>query len=236
MSCAVMHLLVAGPAHAALQHRLHAELCGDIAYVDLLIAERERRRARRNLETGHPVEGVRQFFGKPIRKILFVGIAASESQTRTGRLHQNVPNPFNPRTTISFDTASDDGDVRLIILDPAGRYIRTLVDGIYPAGAHQVEWVLGCNDEKRLREHVRRTFDGDLALGHGFQQCALGFRSRAVDLVGQHQLGKNRSLVKFELFQVTSVYRDTQDVGGQQVRGELDALIAGPDHGCERMG
>jgi hypothetical protein len=42
-------------------------------------------------------------------------------------LHQNVPNPFNPVTTIKFDLARD-GHVSLNIYDVAGRLVRTLVN------------------------------------------------------------------------------------------------------------
>jgi hypothetical protein len=49
-------------------------------------------------------------------------------------LHQNVPNPFNPVTTIRFDVAHA-GRVRLHIYDVAGRRLRTLVDARMGAGA-----------------------------------------------------------------------------------------------------
>jgi hypothetical protein len=42
-------------------------------------------------------------------------------------LRANVPNPFNPTTTIRFDLAHD-GHVRLRIYDVAGRIVATLVD------------------------------------------------------------------------------------------------------------
>lgn len=51
-----------------------------------------------------------------------------------------VPNPFNPRTEISF-TLSDRQDVRLEIYDLAGRRVLTLVDGTMPAGEHAVPWL-----------------------------------------------------------------------------------------------
>jgi hypothetical protein len=51
-------------------------------------------------------------------------------------LAQNYPNPFNPSTRIPF--SSDGGYVQLRIFDTAGREIRTLVDGVYPAGDHEV--------------------------------------------------------------------------------------------------
>jgi hypothetical protein len=54
-------------------------------------------------------------------------------------LDQNVPNPFNPRTTISFDVSSP-GHVKLAVYDLAGRLVRTLHDGHHGGGPGQVEW------------------------------------------------------------------------------------------------
>jgi flagellar hook assembly protein FlgD len=54
-------------------------------------------------------------------------------------LEQNLPNPFNPLTTIRFvlPTASH---ATLEIVDVAGRHIRTLVDQSLAKGDHQVVW------------------------------------------------------------------------------------------------
>lgn len=54
-------------------------------------------------------------------------------------LHQNVPNPFNPRTRIGF-TLPEDGFAELAVYDAAGRCIVTLVHAWRPAGTHWVEW------------------------------------------------------------------------------------------------
>jgi len=55
-------------------------------------------------------------------------------------LHQNVPNPFNPTTTIAFDLARA-GHVRLEVFDVGGRSVRTLMDAAMPAGRnHHVVW------------------------------------------------------------------------------------------------
>ena len=51
-------------------------------------------------------------------------------------LHQNYPNPFNPSTRISF--TSTGGHVQVTIFDTIGREIRTLVDGSFAAGDHEV--------------------------------------------------------------------------------------------------
>jgi hypothetical protein len=54
-------------------------------------------------------------------------------------LHPNVPNPFNPTTTIRFDL-SRPGRVSLRLYDVAGRLVRTLVDADMPPGRHAVTW------------------------------------------------------------------------------------------------
>jgi len=59
---------------------------------------------------------------------------------RQTALHQNVPNPFNPTTQISFDLAQS-GKVALRIYDVAGRLVRTLIDKEMAAGRnHTVVW------------------------------------------------------------------------------------------------
>jgi hypothetical protein len=57
----------------------------------------------------------------------------------TTRLGPNVPNPFNPRTTISFDLVQS-GQTRLAIFDVRGMLVRQLVDEDLPAGPHSVVW------------------------------------------------------------------------------------------------
>jgi hypothetical protein len=54
-------------------------------------------------------------------------------------LRQNVPNPFNPSTTIRFDLP-DRTKTTLRIYDIAGREICTLLDGTMNAGEHSATW------------------------------------------------------------------------------------------------
>ena len=54
-------------------------------------------------------------------------------------LHQNVPNPFNPLTTIRYDLPAN-ARVRLSIIDVAGRRVRTLVDEQQTAGSRSAIW------------------------------------------------------------------------------------------------
>ena len=63
----------------------------------------------------------------------------SEAHPVQFALDQNVPNPFNPTTTIRF-TVPQDGTARLAIHNIHGQLVRVLVDGPTPAGHHEVAW------------------------------------------------------------------------------------------------
>ena len=54
-------------------------------------------------------------------------------------LLQNYPNPFNPSTQIRFSLPVNQRVV-LTIYNVNGQKVRTLVDGVQPAGLHQVRW------------------------------------------------------------------------------------------------
>jgi flagellar hook assembly protein FlgD len=56
-------------------------------------------------------------------------------------MRSNVPNPFQSRTTITFDLARS-APVSLVVYDVSGRRVRTLVDGAAElgAGAHTADW------------------------------------------------------------------------------------------------
>lgn len=78
-----------------------------------------------------------------------IGVAADlrslpPSLPRAGAvsLAQNVPNPFNPSTTVSFTVAQEAGTVqaRLAVYDLRGALVRTLLDGTVEPGTHRLEW------------------------------------------------------------------------------------------------
>lgn len=59
-------------------------------------------------------------------------------------LLQNYPNPFNPATVVAYSLDSE-MIISLKIYDLSGRLVRTLVNGVKPAGDHSVVWN-GLND------------------------------------------------------------------------------------------
>jgi len=59
-------------------------------------------------------------------------------------LRSNYPNPFNPTTTIAFDTHKE-GLVVMEIYNIKGQKVKSLVNEVMPAGYHKIEW--NGNDE-----------------------------------------------------------------------------------------
>jgi subtilisin family serine protease len=76
------------------------------------------------------------------------GNATPPPATAGPRLAQNVPNPFNPATSIRFTPAAGGGELTLRIFDAHGRLTRTLLDGPVAAEAESVVWD-GRDDARR---------------------------------------------------------------------------------------
>jgi hypothetical protein len=67
-------------------------------------------------------------------------VPAGPASLSTGiRLDPNVPNPFNPRTTISYGLA-DAGFTTVRIYDVSGRQVKSLFEGFRNAGDHNLIW------------------------------------------------------------------------------------------------
>ena len=49
------------------------------------------------------------------------------------------PNPFNPQASVRFQLTAD-GPIALRVYDPAGRLVRDLAGGDWPAGSHELLW------------------------------------------------------------------------------------------------
>ena len=71
---------------------------------------------------------------------------------------------------------------------------------------------------------MRDAIDGNLAFLHRFEERGLGLGRSAVDLVGEQDVGEDRSPPKLEVGGALIVDRGSRHVGGHQVRRELNAL------------
>lgn len=69
-----------------------------------------------------------------------VAVPSTPGTPEEAALHPNRPNPFNPRTTISYATA-EPASVTLRVFDTAGRLVDVLVEAeTMPAGTHTATW------------------------------------------------------------------------------------------------
>ena len=94
--------------------------------------------------TGLPLAAVYQWSFTTAAAVSAVGPQLPQIRTE---LLPNVPNPFNPATTIAFNLA-DEGRVDLRIYAIDGRLVRTLVTGTMGAGTHRLTWT-GTDDDGR---------------------------------------------------------------------------------------
>jgi hypothetical protein len=67
------------------------------------------------------------------------GEMSASRQLAAKDLAQNVPNPFNPATEISFQLERP-GQVLLVVFNSSGKVVRTLVNEYRSAGPHIVAW------------------------------------------------------------------------------------------------
>ena len=69
-----------------------------------------------------------------------VTAATDPAIPQTYRLYPNVPNPFNPTTSIRYDVPAGGGMVTFRIYDVSGKLIQTVLDGPQTAGQQTVTW------------------------------------------------------------------------------------------------
>ena len=82
---------------------------------------------------------------------------------------------------------------------------------------------------------MRLAADGHLPLLHRLEQGALHLGGRAVDFVGQQQVGEDRAAVRRERALLGLEDHGADDVAGQQVGRELDALELHAQRLAERL-
>jgi hypothetical protein len=66
-------------------------------------------------------------------------VSIESEESRTFKLHDNFPNPFNPSTSIKFSVPAT-GLVSLKVFDITGKEVTTLVDGNIEQGEHEVNF------------------------------------------------------------------------------------------------
>ena len=102
-------------------------------------------------------------------------------------------------------------------------------------GSLLLDRVLRGQDEKRLVERERFVADRDLMLLHRLQQRRLHLGRRAVDLVGQNEVGEDRALAGAERPFARIIDQRADQVGRQQVRRELNAVELAMDRRRQRL-
>src|SRR5439155_9345088 len=83
--------------------------------------------------------------------------------------------------------------------------------------ALELDWVLGRQHQEGLREHAGHAIDRDLAFAHGFEQRALRAWCRAVDLVGQQDVGEDWAGLEAECAFVLAIDRYAEHIIWQQI-------------------
>jgi hypothetical protein len=77
--------------------------------------------------------------GEACTTIQYAPTAVEEPKVLAFALKQNVPNPFKIATTIRY-TLAEESQVRLSVIDLAGREVASLVNGTEKGGEHAIEW------------------------------------------------------------------------------------------------
>ena len=80
-----------------------------------------------------------QFIVKGTTDTLSLKIEGTETIPHEFNLHQNMPNPFNPITSLRYDLP-EDGLVKITVYDMMGRVVKTLVNSSQTAGLKSVQW------------------------------------------------------------------------------------------------
>ncbi len=107
-------------------------------------------------------------------------------------------------------------------------------------GALELIGVLGGQHEERRAQRPGLAVYRHLPVAHRFEEGALGARRGTVDLVGEDDVGEDRARLEDEGALALVVDADAEQVAGQQVRRELDAVkgarqAAGDGLGQQRL-
>ena len=89
--------------------------------------------------TGHPFAPESIDLAFELEMHYGTGVDDSEVPLRSG-LGQNVPNPFNPKTSIAYEVPANGCQVAIDILDVSGRVVRQLVNEFQEEGRREIIW------------------------------------------------------------------------------------------------
>ena len=103
-------------------------------------------------------------------------------------------------------------------------------------GALELDRVLGRDHHERARQLVGLRVDADLTLLHRLEQRRLRLGRRAVDLVGEHDVGEHAAGTELEVAARPVPDRDAGDVGRQEVGRELHAPPRAAGRTGDRLG
>jgi endonuclease I len=100
--------------------------------------------SRKEIERNGTIFGIQHnrnpFVDRPeFATAMYVTTGVDDESLPAFRLHRNLPNPFNPATTIVFELPRE-GTVKVGVYDVSGRLVKVLADGEYPDGEHKVLW------------------------------------------------------------------------------------------------
>ena len=96
--------------------------------------------------------------------------------------------------------------------------------------------VLCGDDHKRLLERIGLVVDGNLGFAHRFEEAALSLRRGAVDFVGQDNVGKQWARHELKRLFLAVEHGNADDIGGQEVAGELNTFEGAIQGTREAMG
>lgn len=84
-------------------------------------------------------QNVRTFYGLSASLITSVANQEASPKPEKFTLLPNFPNPFNPQTTIRYESGQN-SNIKLAIYDIRGRLVKVLFQGVQTAGEHSMVW------------------------------------------------------------------------------------------------
>jgi hypothetical protein len=90
--------------------------------------------------------------------------------------------------------------------------------------AFLLDGILRGHDQKQIRQPVGLAPDRYLPFPHGLEQGRLHLRRRPIDLVGEHQIVEQRTLLEHERAVLRTIDLGAGQIGGQQIGGELNTM------------